>query len=59
MSDSAELWTVGQLAAYLNKPVSWVYDNYRERFPFYKVGRALRFDPGEIRAALREQQHPN
>jgi predicted DNA-binding transcriptional regulator AlpA len=47
------LWTINELAAFLQKPKSWVYDHYRELFPYYKVGQQVRFDPAEIRAALR------
>jgi hypothetical protein len=52
-----ELWTIEDLAAFLKKPTSWVYENYRELFPFYRMGQAIRFDPEEIRAALRNQYH--
>lgn len=48
------LWTIDELATFLNKRKSWVYDNYRDLFPYYKVGQQVRFDPQEIRAALRE-----
>lgn len=50
-----ELWTIADLAAFLKKPTSWVYENYRELFPFYRMGQAIRFDPEEIRAALRDR----
>lgn len=51
----AELWTVEDLATFLKKPTSWVYENYRELFPFYRMGQAIRFDPQEIRAELRDR----
>ncbi|MEV0398854.1 helix-turn-helix domain-containing protein [Actinoallomurus sp. NPDC050550] len=51
-----DLWTAEDLAEFLRKPLSWVYENYRERFPFYRVGQAIRFDPAEIRASLRGQR---
>lgn len=53
------MWTVEDLAEYLNKPVSWVYENYRDLFPFYKLGQAVRFDPDEIRAVIRDRYHTN
>jgi hypothetical protein len=52
-----ELWTIEDLTAFLKKPSSWVYENYRELFPFYRIGQAIRFDPEEIRAALRDRFH--
>jgi hypothetical protein len=55
MTENEEpLWTIDDLAAFLRKPKSWVYDNYRDLFPFYKLGQQVRFDPMEIRLALRE-----
>ncbi|TMQ79969.1 helix-turn-helix domain-containing protein [Actinomadura soli] len=54
MNGEDRLWTVAELAAFLQKPKSWVYDNYRDLFPYYKIGQQVRFAPGEIRAALRE-----
>jgi predicted DNA-binding transcriptional regulator AlpA len=54
MTDDTTLWTIGELAHFLRKPKSWVYDNYRDLFPYYKIGRQVRFDPQEIRAVLRE-----
>ncbi|MBW8486698.1 helix-turn-helix domain-containing protein [Actinomadura parmotrematis] len=53
---TAELWTIDDLARFLRKKKSWVYENYREQFPYYKVGQQIRFDPAEIRAALREHR---
>jgi hypothetical protein len=52
-----ELWTVEDLAAFLKKPTSWVYENYRELFPFYRMGQAIRFDPQEVRSVLRDRYH--
>jgi hypothetical protein len=51
------LWTVEDLAAFLQKPTSWVYENYRGLFPFYRMGQAIRFDPQEIRDTLRNRYH--
>lgn len=53
LSVPVELWTVGDLAAFLRKPKSWVYENYARCYPFYRVGREVRFDPDEIRAVLK------
>jgi hypothetical protein len=53
----AELWTIEDLAHFLKKPTSWVYENYRDLFPFYRTGQAIRFDPEEIRNALRDRYH--
>ncbi|SEG93318.1 hypothetical protein SAMN04489712_13818 [Thermomonospora echinospora] len=50
-----ELWTVEDLSGFLKKPTSWVYENYRELFPYYRMGQAVRFDPEEIRAVLRQR----
>ncbi|MEW2356542.1 helix-turn-helix domain-containing protein [Spirillospora sp. NPDC029432] len=54
MSDPEQLWTITELAQFLRKPKSWVYDHYRELFPYYKIGQQVRFDPQEVRAALRD-----
>lgn len=54
MNNDDRLWTVAELALFLQKPKSWVYDHYRDLFPYYKIGQQVRFDPCEIRAALRE-----
>ena len=50
-----EFWTIQDLAAWLRKPVSWVYAHYRDLYPYYRVGREVRFDPEEIRAAMAER----
>lgn len=43
------LWNVATLAAYIGKPVSWVYDNHvREGIPSFRIGQQLRFDPAEV-----------
>jgi hypothetical protein len=54
VNEDDALWTITELADFLRKPKSWVYDNYREMFPYYKVGQQVRFIPSEIRAHLRE-----
>ncbi|MFC5655342.1 helix-turn-helix domain-containing protein [Streptomyces nogalater] len=48
--------TVGDVADYLNKPVSWVYSNHkREGIPFKKVGQSLRCRPADLDRWLDEQ----
>lgn len=55
----SELWTVGDVSAYLHMSKSWVYKNYRRFFTAYRAGRVLRFDPAEVRAAIQETgKHP-
>lgn len=53
MNPDDALWTIAELAHFLRKPKSWVYDNYRDLFPYYKIGQQVRFDPVEVRASLR------
>ncbi len=50
-----ELWTIEDLSSFLKKPMSWVYENYRDLFPYYRMGQAIRFDPEEIRSTLRRR----
>ncbi|MFI0774141.1 helix-turn-helix domain-containing protein [Streptomyces sp. NPDC021212] len=46
---SQQMWNVSDLADYLGKPASWVYDNHaREAIPSFRVGQQLRFSPTEI-----------
>ena len=50
------LWTVSDLANYLGKPVSWVYDNHiRESIPSYRIGQHLRFSPAEVYAWIERE----
>ncbi|MEU8403178.1 helix-turn-helix domain-containing protein [Nonomuraea sp. NPDC048892] len=42
-----QLLTVNELADYLKKPTSWVYDNARE-IPHMRVGREYRFRLSEV-----------
>jgi excisionase family DNA binding protein len=53
-----ELMTVHEVAEYLRKPVSWVYDNKRD-IPHYKLKQALRFRRSEIDAWLNKQRSTN
>ena len=48
-----EILTVKEVAAILKVPVSWIYDHTRstslDPIPCFKVGKYLRFLPGDIR----------
>lgn len=46
-----ELLTVDELAAYLKKPKSWIYDNNHE-IPHFMVGREYRYRLSEVLAWL-------
>lgn len=52
-----QLMTVSEIAAFLNVPVSWVYQRTRlrgaERIPHIKLGKYLRFSFSEVIAWLR------
>ncbi|RMI46756.1 helix-turn-helix domain-containing protein [Streptomyces triticirhizae] len=51
------LWTVKDLAKFLDKPTSWVYENHaREKVPSYRIGQQLRFRPHEIEQWLHEHR---
>jgi excisionase family DNA binding protein len=53
------LWGVEEVSAFLRVPVPTLYQ-WRHRHlgpPAYKVGRHLRYDPGEVRAWLSGQEH--
>lgn len=51
------LWTVKDLADFLDKPTSWIYMNHKVMgIPTLKVGQALRFRPHEIEAWLDTQK---
>ncbi len=55
-----ELWTLDKLVAFLEVSEDWVYrrtmKDAPDPIPHYKVGRNLRFNPGEIFAWLRKNQ---
>jgi len=43
------LITVEDVAAYLGRPKSWVYDNYKRLgIPARKIGQAVRFKPSDV-----------
>ena len=50
------LLTVAEVAAWFRVPPSWVYSRTRargkQRLPFIKVGKYVRFDASELRAFL-------
>ena len=52
--DADQLLTVGEVAALLRVPVSWVYGRTRERFrgrlPGYRLGKYWRFKKDEVLA---------
>lgn len=52
MPDDPQLWNVPTLAAFLDKPKSWVYDNYETVFAgcYVRLGQQIRFVPEAIRA---------
>ncbi|MFW5415812.1 helix-turn-helix domain-containing protein [Nocardiopsis sp. CNT-189] len=53
-----ELWTVQDVASYLRKPASWVYDNHKRYFRAARAGRALLFSPEEIKEWVRGRMRP-
>lgn len=53
---AAQLWTVEQVAHYLNVKARTVYDYvYNRDLPSLKVGGSLRFRPAEIEAWIEQQ----
>ena len=42
-----EIWTVGELAAFLKVKTSWVYEHASE-IPHVRVGRYLRFERSAV-----------
>ncbi|MFD4340239.1 helix-turn-helix domain-containing protein [Streptomyces anulatus] len=51
-----KLMTVAEVANFLDKPRSWVYENWRgEEIPFRKVGQALRCRPADLEKWLDSQ----
>ncbi|MBJ3810866.1 helix-turn-helix domain-containing protein [Streptomyces flavofungini] len=48
--------TVNDVAEFLSKPRSWVYDNWkREEIPFRRVGQSLRCRPRDLEKWLDQQ----
>ena len=57
MTDMNNLLTPQQMANFLGMSRIWVYKQAeRGLLPFYRVGDAIRFDPEEIEAYLRERR---
>ena len=57
--DDKQLIGVEAMASILNVPVSWVYQRTRlgpEAIPHMKLGRHLRFDPGEVVSFFKQQK---
>ena len=56
MQSGEQLWGVKEAAEYLRVSPSWVYRMAeRGTLPHRKVGRAVRFVPGELRAWVQKQ----
>ncbi len=54
--EEGDLWGVEEVARFLAMSVSWVYRAAEGgRVPYRRVGRSLRFLPGEIRAWVARQ----
>ncbi len=55
-----ELLTVDDIAAMLKVPKSWVYERTRrrgkDRLPFLKLGKYVRFEADAVRAYLERQR---
>ena len=57
--DDKQLIGVEAMASILNVPVSWVYQRTRlgpQAIPHMKLGRHLRFDPGEVVSFFKQQK---
>lgn len=53
MESSERLLTVGEVASWLGMSTPWVYKEVEKgSLPFLRLGQAIRFDPGEIKAYL-------
>ncbi|GAB2704177.1 hypothetical protein GCM10010442_23250 [Kitasatospora kifunensis] len=53
----SNLMDVQQVANYLNKPRSWVYENWRpEGIPFKKIGQSLRCRPADLERWIDRQE---
>lgn len=56
MGQHEPLWNVDDLCMFLNRPKSWVHQNWRKAgIPAFKVGNELRFKPSAIEAWLDQQ----
>lgn len=50
-----QLWSVDQLARYLNVPVATIRDwCYKRKIPFVKAGRSVRFKPSDVETWLNQ-----
>ena len=57
MTSTEELMTVEELARWLRKPKSWVYNRLNDLgIPHYKIGNHLRFKRSEVEAWLDGQR---
>ncbi|MGD6754292.1 helix-turn-helix domain-containing protein [Streptomyces sp. BH105] len=51
------LLTIDDVAAHLNVPKSWIYDNHkREGIPFKKIGQKLRCRPNDLDRWIDQQR---
>lgn len=54
--DTERLWTIDDLAAYLNITKAMAYHlTNKGRIPCWKIGKRLRFDPEAVRSFVRNQ----
>ena len=58
-TSSDNLWTVGEVAAFLRCTVRHVHNLCRAGLPHVYVGRLLRFDPTEVRQHLLKRRRVN
>jgi predicted DNA-binding transcriptional regulator AlpA len=50
------LWTIEELADYLQLPVGTIYNNRATLPPATKIGRSLRWIPDDVREWVRSQR---
>jgi excisionase family DNA binding protein len=59
-TQSEELLTVSEVAAFLKVPPSWVYERTRrlgsQRLPHVRLGKYLRFSLSEVKTWLEQQR---
>lgn len=58
MESDERLLSVGEVASWLGMSTPWIYKECgKGTLPFLRIGQALRFDPGEIRAYLESRRN--
>ena len=57
MGSRAELWSVGDVSAFLRVPVETLYQWRKRKYgpPAARIGRHLRYDPADVRDWFRAQ----